>query len=184
VLPQRSIAAPICTLTSTDPPPRSLVANIIAGEAVAPLRRTAVFGMFQGATMLGQGIGYLSMSPSHVLVCGAGCTNPMDIGGGMIGDTWGIRRPFEVAFYSFLLSTLYVRVAMPYIPAEALSGGDSKQSKGLAGFFAPLRVLIPQRLVLESGRLQKHYGVLFLCTGVFLGVVSSISPSMAETVSA
>ncbi len=41
---------------------RSLVANIIAGEVVAPLRRTAVFGMFQGSTMLGQGIGYLSTS--------------------------------------------------------------------------------------------------------------------------
>ncbi len=92
----------------------------------------------------------------------------------MIGDTWGIRRPFDVAFYSFLISTLYVRLAMPYIPPEVPSGSDSKQqSKGLAEFFAPLRVLIPQRLVLESGRSKKHYGVMFLCTGVFLGVVSS-----------
>jgi len=37
-----------------------LVANIIAGELVAPVRRTAVFGMLQGCIMPGQGIGYLS----------------------------------------------------------------------------------------------------------------------------
>ena len=38
----------------------SLVINIIAGEVVEPLRRTAVFGMLQGCIMLGQGVGYLS----------------------------------------------------------------------------------------------------------------------------
>ncbi|KAL2160689.1 hypothetical protein VTH06DRAFT_885 [Thermothelomyces fergusii] len=81
-----------------------LVANIIAGEVVQPLRRTAVFGMLQGCIMLGQGIGYLT--------------------GGMIGDTWGIRRPFE-------------------------------------------------KVILESGALAKHYGILFLCAGVFLGVLAT-----------
>lgn len=46
----------------------SLVVNIIAGEVVEPMRRTAVFGMLQGALMLGQGIGYLSKlhSPSNL----------------------------------------------------------------------------------------------------------------------
>lgn len=37
--------------------------NIIAGEVVEPLKRTAVFGQLQGAIMLGQGLGYLSKSP-------------------------------------------------------------------------------------------------------------------------
>ncbi|SPQ27116.1 0050d09d-caac-4cd7-b330-12177742f36c [Thermothielavioides terrestris] len=130
-----------------------LVANIIAGEAVEPLRRTAVFGMLQGCIMLGQGIGYLS--------------------GGMIGDTWGIRRPFEVAFCSFLIATLYVRIAMPYIAAESLSRGSKPNSKGLAEFFAPLRILAPQKVLLASGAVRNHYGVLFLCAGVFLGVLAT-----------
>ncbi len=49
-----------CLETFLTPEPCSLVANIIAGEVVEPLRRTAVFGMLQGSIMLGQGIGYLS----------------------------------------------------------------------------------------------------------------------------
>ncbi|KAK4097308.1 MFS general substrate transporter [Parathielavia hyrcaniae] len=130
-----------------------LVANVIAGEVVEPLRRTAVFGMLQGCIMLGQGIGYLS--------------------GGMIGDTWGIRRPFEVAFYSFLISTLYVRFAIPYLAGESLSSGSKPNSKGLAELFSPLRVLSPQTVMLGSGVVQKHYGVLLLCAGVFLGVLAT-----------
>ena len=50
-----------------------LVVNIIAGEVIEPARRTAVFGMLQGATMLGQGLGYLSTygslrHPTHWLI--------------------------------------------------------------------------------------------------------------------
>ncbi|KAK4131603.1 MFS general substrate transporter, partial [Trichocladium antarcticum] len=130
-----------------------LVANIIAGELVEPVRRTAVFGTLQGYIMLGQGIGYLT--------------------GGIIGDTWGIRRPFEAAFCSFLLSTVYARLAIPHIAAESLSSGSKPDSKGLAGFFAPLRVLAPQRVLLSGGTVRNHYGVLFLCAGVFLGVLAT-----------
>jgi hypothetical protein len=93
----------------------------------------------------------------------------------MIGDAWGIRRPFEVAFYSFLVSTLYVRFAMPYIAPESLSSGSKPSSKGLGGLLSPLRVLAPQRVLLGGGVVGKHYGVLFLCAGVFLGVVSLLS---------
>lgn len=89
----------------------------------------------------------------------------------MIGDAWGIQRPFEVAFCSFLLSTLYVRAAIPHIAAESVSGGSKPNSKGIAGFFAPLRVLAPQKILLNTGSVKSHYGVLFLCAGVFLGVV-------------
>lgn len=91
----------------------------------------------------------------------------------MIGDTWGIRRPFEVAFFSFLLSTTYVRFALPYVSPESVSGGSKSDSKGIAAFLSPLRVMLPQKVILESGALAKHYGVLFLCAGVFLGVVSA-----------
>ena len=92
----------------------------------------------------------------------------------MIGDAWGIRRPFEVAFCSFLLSTLYVRIAVPYIAPQSLSDGSKPSSKGLAEFLSPLRVLAPQKVFLKTGAVRSHYGVLFLCGGVFLGVVSSI----------
>lgn len=90
----------------------------------------------------------------------------------MIGDKFGVISPFQVAFCSFLVSSLFARLTIPYISAETLS--DPKRSaKGLAGFFAPLKVLWPQNLRLASGRPAKHYGILFLCCGVFLGVVSS-----------
>ncbi|KAK1751022.1 major facilitator superfamily domain-containing protein [Echria macrotheca] len=130
-----------------------LVINIIAGELVEPVRRTAVFGMLQGSIMLGQGVGYLT--------------------GGMIGDTWGIRRPFEVAFCSFLISAVYTRFTLPYISPESMSDGKKPAVKGIAAFFAPLKVLAPQNIILPSGKRAKHLGVLFLCLGVFLGVIAT-----------
>ena len=93
--------------------------------------------------------------------------------GGIIGDAWGIRSPFELACCSFLVATLYVFVALPYMAPEALSDGKRPNVQGVAGFFAPLRVMVPQTLALPSGKIKRHYGVLFLCAGVFLGVVSS-----------
>ncbi|KAH7627185.1 major facilitator superfamily domain-containing protein [Sordaria sp. MPI-SDFR-AT-0083] len=132
-----------------------LIINIIVGEVVSPARRTPVFGMLQGCFMLGQAVGYLT--------------------GGMIGDAWGIRRPFEVAFVAFLISTVYVQLALPYVSPESMSGGKKTgpQAKGIAGFFAPLKVLAPQRVRLGSGKTVKHLGVLILCTGVFLGVLAT-----------
>ncbi|KAK4445137.1 hypothetical protein QBC34DRAFT_413604 [Podospora aff. communis PSN243] len=130
-----------------------LVVNIIAGEIVVPARRTAVFGMLQGCIMLGQGIGYLT--------------------GGMIGDEWGIKRPFQVAFCSFLLSALYIQATLPLITPESMSDGKKPPVKGITAFLAPLKVLLPQKLALSSGKITKHYGVLFLCSGVFLGVLAT-----------
>ena len=92
------------------------------------------------------------------------------IAGGMIGDWFGIQRPFEVAFVSFLVSTMFVRASMPYISPDSMSDAK-KKVKGIAGFFSPLKVLVPQRITLADGSLRKHFGVLFLCFGVFLGVV-------------
>lgn len=129
-----------------------LVINIMAGEVVTPVRRTAVFGMLQGCFMLGQATGYLS--------------------GGQMGDLWGIRRPFEVACVFFLIATVYVQVMLPYISPDDMADGKKPEVKGIAGFLAPLKVLLPQRIVLKSGLRKKHYGVMFLCLGVFLGIVS------------
>ena len=89
----------------------------------------------------------------------------------MIGDAWGSSRPFEVAFYAFLLSSTYVRVAVPYIAPESLSSGSKPNSKGFTELFSPLRILAPQKVFLETGVIRNHYGILFLCAGVFLGVV-------------
>lgn len=97
--------------------------------------------------------------------------------GGIVGDAIDIKAPFELAFISFLVSTVYVQFAMPYISPESMSGAkkedaDSRGS-GLAAFFAPLKILSPQRLRLADGRIRKHYGVIFLCAGIFVGVVRS-----------
>ncbi|KAJ6442346.1 Chromosome segregation in meiosis protein 3 [Purpureocillium lavendulum] len=130
-----------------------LVVNIIAGEVVEPSRRTAVFGMLQGCIMLGQGIGYLT--------------------GGMIGDAIDIRAPFDVAFVSFLVAGVYARLALPYIAPHDMSDGKKPGQQGVSGFLAPLRILAPQRLRRADGRVSKHYGVIFLCAGIFLGVLAT-----------
>ncbi|KAI9897646.1 hypothetical protein N3K66_007502 [Trichothecium roseum] len=138
-----------------------LVVNIIAGEVVEPARRTAVFGMLQGAIMLGQGLGYLT--------------------GGMIGDAINIRAPFDVAFASFLISVLYARFCLPYISPDSMSDSNNNNKNNnksgspssSGGFLAPLRLLRPQRLRLRDGRPARHLGVLFLCAGIFVGVVAT-----------
>lgn len=134
-----------------------LVVNTIAGELVEPLQRTAVFGQLQGCIMLGQAISYLL--------------------GGMVGDAFGIRMPFQVAFFLFLLSALYARFVLPYISPESLTDGAKKKTDGktagLSGFLAPLKIMAPQRIRLFDGRIHSHYGVFFLCCGIFLAVLAT-----------
>ena len=90
-----------------------LVVNTIAGELVEPMQRTAVFGRLQGCIMLGQSIGYLL--------------------GGMVGDRFGIQMPFQVAFFLFCLSSLYVGLFLPYISPDSLSDGkkDTKRKSSI-----------------------------------------------------
>lgn len=130
-----------------------LVVNIIASEIVEPVRRTEVFGRLQGCLMLGQATGFLT--------------------GGMIGNAYSIKTPFEVAFVSFLLAATFAFLALPYISPGSMSDSKIPSKGGISGFLAPLKVLNPQKLRLESGALRKHYGVLFLCCGVFLGVLAT-----------
>ncbi|KAI9159003.1 hypothetical protein HJFPF1_07008 [Paramyrothecium foliicola] len=128
-----------------------LIINIIAGEVVEPLRRTAVFGQLQGAIMLGQGIGYLA--------------------GGMLGDAIDIQVPFDVAFFSFIIAGIFARLTLPYISPESMN--DNKKGGKPSGFLAPLKILVPRRLRLANGSLKKHYGVTILCAGIFLGVLAT-----------
>ncbi|VUC23740.1 unnamed protein product [Clonostachys rosea] len=129
-----------------------LMANIITGELVEPTRRTAVFGQLQGTIMLGQGIGYLV--------------------GGMLGDI-DIRLPFDAAFVFFLISAVYVQFALPYIDPSSMTDGKKSDKGAIAAFLAPLKILFPQRLRLADGRIKKHYGVIFLCAGIFIGVLAT-----------
>ncbi|POR36615.1 hypothetical protein TPAR_03194 [Tolypocladium paradoxum] len=130
-----------------------LVVNIIAGEVVEPARRTVVFGQLRGCIMLGQGIGYLA--------------------GGMIGDAINIRAPFDVAFVSFIIAGIYARLALPCISPDSMSDGKKPGQQGASGFLAPLKILVPQRLRLGNGKVTKHYGVIFLCGGIFVGVLAT-----------
>lgn len=89
----------------------------------------------------------------------------------MIGEAIDIRAPFDVAFLSFLVTSVYARLAIPYISPDSMSDGKKPGQQGISGFLAPLRILVPQHLRLADGRLRRHYGVIFLCSGIFIGVV-------------
>lgn len=140
-----------------------LVVNTIAGELVAPAQRTAAFGQLQGCIMLGQAIGLFL--------------------GGMVGDAFGIRMPFQVAFLFFLVSSLYAGLVLPYISPASLTDGKKDPSGrtttkgggggGVGGFLAPLRIMAPQRVRLADGRVARHWGVFFLCCGMFLAVLAT-----------
>lgn len=91
--------------------------------------------------------------------------------GGMIGDAMDIRAPFDVAFISFLVSALYARIALPYIDPSSMSDNKKSDQGAVAAFLAPLKIMTPQRLRFMDGRLKKHYGVIVLSIGIFVGVV-------------
>lgn len=94
--------------------------------------------------------------------------------GGIVGDMFGIRRPFEVAMALMLLSTFYSIFFLPYIPPSQKTESEAENStmKRAAGVLAPMKLFIPTRIVMPDGRIRRHYGVLLLGAGVFLGVVS------------
>lgn len=131
-----------------------LVLNTAAGEVVKPSERTAMFGKLQGSVMLGTAVGYLL--------------------GGLVGDAFGIRRPFEVASVLFSLSSLYAALFIPYIDPKTFSNGNDTKPTGLKTLYAPFKVLMPQKIRLSgSERVTRHAGITFLALGVFLGVLAT-----------
>lgn len=98
----------------------------------------------------------------------------------MIGDRYGIQSPFLTAFCLFCFASVYARMTLPYISPESLTDGKKTNTNGVSGFLAPLKVLAPQRLQVHSGKIRKHYGVFFLCCGIFLGVVSISGTTLVE----
>ncbi|KAI0376187.1 major facilitator superfamily domain-containing protein [Hypomontagnella monticulosa] len=129
-----------------------LVLNTAVSELVAPKDRTATFGRLQGSIMLGTAFGFLL--------------------GGVLGDVYNIRRPFETAFFLYVASTIYGALFLPTGTGnEATSQKPS--GRGLSGFFAPIKVIVPHKYRLESGSVIKNYGLVFLALGIFLGVFAS-----------
>jgi hypothetical protein len=61
---------------------------------------------------------------------------------------------------------------VPYIDPQSMSDGGLK-AKGIGAFFAPLKVLGPQKMVLSQGKPFKFWGITFLALGVFLGVLAT-----------
>lgn len=130
-----------------------LVLNTAAGEIVPAPQRTAMFGKLQGSVMLGTAIGYLL--------------------GGIIGDAFGIQRPFEAATALFLASSFYAFMFIPYIDPKTMSD-DASRSRGLKSVLGPFKVLSPCKLRSpESGKVKSYYGITFLALGVFLGVLAT-----------
>lgn len=92
--------------------------------------------------------------------------------GGVLGDLYGIRRPFEVAFFLYVVSTIYGAIFMPTEITNSDKAGTTTQKGGIAAFFAPIRVIVPHKYRLPSGKVITNYGLIFLAAGLFLGVVS------------
>lgn len=88
-----------------------------------------------------------------------------------MGDAFGIWTPYVGAIVLYLVAVPTVRFGLPYFSPEVMSDKKAAQ-RGLAAFFAPLKILAPQKLRLPSGLTKKHHGVKILCAGIFLGVVS------------
>ncbi|KAL1851718.1 hypothetical protein VTK73DRAFT_9369 [Phialemonium thermophilum] len=95
--------------------------------------------------------------------------------GGVVGNAYGIKAPFETSFVLFIVAFAYIGVALPDIPREklALQERAKTEKRTKAAFLGPLKVLLPQRLRLADGQIKKHFGVLLLCCGIFLGVFAT-----------
>ncbi|KAI1336474.1 hypothetical protein F5Y15DRAFT_393843 [Xylariaceae sp. FL0016] len=130
-----------------------LVLNTAVSEVVAAKDRTAVFGRLQGSIMLGTAFGFLL--------------------GGVLGDVYNIRRPFEVAFFLYVASTIYGALFMPTGVANSNHQQNKKASQGLSAFFAPIKIIVPHKYRLESGKVIRNWGLIFLAMGIFLGVFAS-----------
>ncbi|TVY82945.1 hypothetical protein LSUE1_G003144 [Lachnellula suecica] len=130
-----------------------LTLNTYASKCAEETKRTAVFGQLQGAVMFGTAFGYLL--------------------GGVSGDWFGIRRPFEVAFFLMIVATLYSLVFLPYISPSKIEKTEKGQKKSLASIFGPAKLFVPTKIRLENRRVTTYCGVFLLGAGVFWGVLAT-----------
>lgn len=125
--------------------------NSYITEVVDHEVRTGALGQLQGCAMFGNAIGYLA--------------------GGLLADWINIAAPFRVTLILFVLSCIYVLLALPSIPKSENIPGPA--SRGISKFFGPLKIFAPQKWTLSDGRIQRQYGAILLGIGVFLGVLAT-----------
>lgn len=131
-----------------------LALNTYTTELVEPSKRTGVFGQLQGCVMFGTAFGYLL--------------------GGTMASSFGMRRPWEIAFFLMIFSTVYTLLFLPYVaPHRTAASSKTPKPRGLAAFFGPARLFMPQKFQLPNGRIQNHWGVFLLGAGVFWGVLAT-----------
>lgn len=129
-----------------------LAVNSFAAEIVPSAERTAMLGRITGSAMFGQSLGYLL--------------------GGYLSDTFGIAAPFQVTLALFLLSSLYILIALPSVQNASVPESVEKVSS-MSAFMAPLKLYIPTKWIQKDGKTRKEYGVLLLGAGAFLGVLAT-----------
>lgn len=91
--------------------------------------------------------------------------------GGILGDVFGIVSPFVSAVGCFAIATAYGAIFWP-APPEQSDEAAGKTTPGASGFLAPIKVLMPQKYRLDTGKVVRNYGLVFLALGIFFGVVS------------
>ncbi|KAL2061571.1 hypothetical protein VTL71DRAFT_6948 [Oculimacula yallundae] len=128
-----------------------LALNSYVAEILESSERTGALGKLQGCSFLGTALAYLL--------------------GGIISDVFGILAPFQVTLALFTLSSVYVLVALPYIPPDKTV--STAPTTKLSKFFGPLKIFTPQKWVAPSGQITKEYGTILLGIGVFLGVLAT-----------
>lgn len=128
-----------------------LALNTYANKCAKPEKRTAVFGQLQGAVMFGTAFGYFF--------------------GGVSGDYFGIRKPFEIAFFLMIGATFYSLLFLPYI--APLKGEKMEQKKSLASIFGAGKLFVPTKIRLANGKTKRYWGVFLLGAGVFWGVLAT-----------
>lgn len=129
-----------------------LALNSFITEVVPHEERTPSLGRLQGAMFFGTSIGYLI--------------------GGDISERWGIIWPFRVTLGLFCLSTLYVFLALPWIPKQEETE-ESTKARGMRRFFGPLKIFAPQKWILLDGRIQLEFGPILLAIGAYLGILAT-----------
>ncbi|KAJ0161130.1 hypothetical protein CTA2_6717 [Colletotrichum tanaceti] len=92
--------------------------------------------------------------------------------GGVLGDVLGISSPFITAVGCFAVTTIYGAILWPASPGLS-DETASKTTPGASGFLAPIKILMPQKYRLESGKVVKNYGLVFLALGIFFGVFAT-----------
>lgn len=95
------------------------------------------------------------------------------LAGGILADTFSIITPFQVTLVLFCLATLYVMLVLPYCPPDEAQEASAKDESLLLKAFGPLKTILPQRWILQDGRIQRQYGALILAAGVFLAVLAT-----------